>query len=85
MNKLILSGGILSLLTCLLHVFGGGPEIHQAALNSALNITLKAIFSVLWLDHSVVYSEWFGLYLGGKTAQTTNHTYSARFHPVYGL
>ena len=48
MNKWIFSAGVLSLLTCLLHVFGGGPEIHVPILNSALSIELKAIVSVIW-------------------------------------
>ncbi len=48
MNKLILSAGILSVLTLFAHVFGGGPEIHIPVLESDLSLELKAILSVVW-------------------------------------
>jgi len=48
MNYWILSAGILSLLTLLLHAFSGGPEIHVPILESELSVELKAIFSVIW-------------------------------------
>ncbi len=32
MNKLVLSAGMLSVLTLFAHVFGGGPEIHVPVL-----------------------------------------------------
>ena len=48
MNKWIFSAGVLSLFTCVVHVFGGGPEVHVPVLNSTLSIELKAIISVLW-------------------------------------
>ncbi len=48
MNKWILSAGILSLLTLLAHVFGGGPEIHDPVLESDLLVELKAVLSVIW-------------------------------------
>ncbi len=40
--------GALSLATAALHVFGGGPEFHQPALDSALPAPWKAAFSTIW-------------------------------------
>ncbi len=48
MNKWIFSAGMLSVLTLLLHVFGGGPEILVPVLESELSVELKAILSVVW-------------------------------------
>jgi len=48
MNKLVLSAGMLSVLTLFAHVFAGGPEIHVPVLESDLPLELKAIFSVVW-------------------------------------
>jgi Protein of unknown function (DUF2867) len=40
--------GAVSLATAVLHVFGGGPEFHQPALDSALPAIWKAAFSTIW-------------------------------------
>lgn len=48
MNKLIAAAAALSLATFLLHVIGGGPEIHQPLLAGAPSGTLAAFTSVLW-------------------------------------
>lgn len=48
MNKMISAAAALSLATFFLHVFGGGPEIHQPLLADAANVTLGAFVSVLW-------------------------------------
>lgn len=48
MNKLIFAAAALSLATFFLHVFGGGPEIHEPLLSSAPTVTLGAFVSVLW-------------------------------------
>lgn len=34
--------------TTLLHVFGGGPEVHQPIQASALELPLRAVAAVLW-------------------------------------
>ncbi len=54
MNKLILSAGMLSVLTLFAHVFGGGPEIHAPVLESDLPLELKAVLSVIWHAVTVV-------------------------------
>jgi Protein of unknown function (DUF2867) len=38
----------ISLFTAALHVFGGGPEFHQPALQSVLSAQWKAAFSTIW-------------------------------------
>jgi len=48
MNKLVLSAGMLSVLTLFAHIFGGGPEIHVPVLESDLPLELKTILSVVW-------------------------------------
>lgn len=45
---LILGSGLFSLAIAGLHVFGGGPELHVPALNSALDPAWKAAFSTIW-------------------------------------
>jgi len=48
MNKLVIAAAALSLATFLLHVFGGGPEIHEPLLAGAPSAVLGAFVSVLW-------------------------------------
>ena len=48
MNKFILSAAILSALTLLLHVFGGGPQYLMPAWASDMSADQKTLYSVLW-------------------------------------
>lgn len=48
MNKPLLAAAIISALTVLLHVFGGGPQYHAPALLSNFTAEEKALYSVLW-------------------------------------
>ncbi len=48
MSKWILAASILSVLTFLIHVFVGGPEIHVPVLESAFSPMVKAVLSVVW-------------------------------------
>ncbi len=48
MNKFILSAAILSALTLLLHVFGGGPQYLIPAWASDMTADQKTLYSVLW-------------------------------------
>ena len=48
MNKILLAAAALSAATALLHVFGGGPEVHEPLLESGLSGLLAAFTSVLW-------------------------------------
>ncbi len=48
MNKWIISSGVLSLATMVLHVVGGGAEIHAPMLDSAMAPPVKAIWTVVW-------------------------------------
>lgn len=54
MNKWLLSAGIFSLLLVLVHVFLGGPEIHEPVLGSALGPVVIAVLSVVWHGITVV-------------------------------
>ncbi|SFK24844.1 hypothetical protein SAMN04488518_103243 [Pseudovibrio ascidiaceicola] len=54
MNKWLFASGILSLLLMLVHVFLGGPEIHDPVLGSTLNPRVIAVLSVVWHGITVV-------------------------------
>ncbi len=45
---LLFGAGFASIAIAGLHVFGGGPEFHLPALESALNPAWKALFSTIW-------------------------------------
>lgn len=48
MPPLLLAAGILSLLTCFVHVIGGGKEFHQPMRASALPAPERALWSIVW-------------------------------------
>lgn len=48
MSALLLAAGILSLLTCLAHVIGGGKEFHLPMRASALPAPERAVWSIVW-------------------------------------
>lgn len=48
LNKPLAAAGILTILYCGVHVFAGGPEIHDPALASELDPLVKGVFSVVW-------------------------------------
>lgn len=48
MHRWILVAAGLSFLTAAVHVFAGGPEVHQALLAAELPKVLKTYISVLW-------------------------------------
>ncbi len=50
MNKWILAAGSLSVLTLAVHVFAGGPEVHDPmlALAGAFPDVLKTFISLMW-------------------------------------
>ncbi|MDH5377604.1 MAG: hypothetical protein OEX00_04715 [Gammaproteobacteria bacterium] len=52
-NKTVLAAAVLSGFTLLIHVFGGGPEVHDPVLASTLSVELKAILSVIW--HAITF------------------------------
>jgi hypothetical protein len=56
MNKWILSAGALSSLTFFVHIFAGGPEIHDTllTLGSTFPSALQAFISVMWHAISVI-------------------------------
>lgn len=56
MNKWIFSAGVLSSLTFFVHVFAGGPEIHDTllTLGSHFPSMLQAFISVMWHAVSVI-------------------------------
>ncbi len=54
MNKWLLSAGILSLLLVFVHVFLGGPEIHDPVLSSDLDPVVIAVLSVIWHGITIV-------------------------------
>jgi hypothetical protein len=49
----LLAAGLMAA-TFVLHVFGGGPEIHQPIQASSLALPLRAISAVLWHGISVL-------------------------------
>ncbi len=49
----------LMLLTVFVHVFAGGPEIHQPIQNSALPSVVRAVGAVLWHAVTVVLTLFF--------------------------
>lgn len=53
MNRPILAAAVLMILTLFVHVFAGGPEIHQLIQTSALPTGLRAVSAVLWHAVSV--------------------------------
>lgn len=53
-NKMVFVAGVLSVLTLLIHIFGGGPEVHDPVLQSTLSVELKAVLSVIWHAISLV-------------------------------
>lgn len=54
MNLWILTAAGLSFVTLLIHLFSGGPEVHDPILESDLSVLLKAYGSVLWHAVTVV-------------------------------
>lgn len=48
MNLWILFSSILSFVTAAVHVFAGGPEVHDTLLAADLPIILKTYVSVIW-------------------------------------
>lgn len=48
MNRWIFSSSILSFVTAVVHVFAGGPEVHDTLLAADLPIILKTYVSVIW-------------------------------------
>ena len=48
MNYWLVLASALSLLTCGVHIFAGGREIHTPMIASALHPVMKAIWSVVW-------------------------------------
>jgi len=48
LNYWTLSAGILSGLLIFVHIFGGGPEIHNPMLESDLPQSIKSVWSVVW-------------------------------------
>ncbi len=48
MRYFTLAAGAVLAATAALHVFAGGPEIHQPIQGSALSAPLRAISAVLW-------------------------------------
>lgn len=54
MNHWILTAAALSAATVLIHLFGGGPEVHDPLLASGLSVPLKAYASILWHAVTVV-------------------------------
>ncbi len=56
MNKWILAAGTLSALTLAVHVFAGGPDVHNPmlALAGAFPDVLKTFISVMWHAVTVI-------------------------------
>jgi hypothetical protein len=56
MNKWVLAAGALSLITLGVHIFAGGPEVHDAmlALSTAFPSVLQAFISVMWHAITVI-------------------------------
>ncbi len=48
MNRWILAAAIICGVTFFLHVIGGGIDVHNPLLESALSLELKTIISILW-------------------------------------
>ncbi len=48
MNKWIFAAGVLSSLTFAVHVFAGGPDVHEPLLATDLSASLKTYISMLW-------------------------------------
>ena len=48
MNRWIALSSLLSFVTASVHIFMGGPEVHDAILSTDLPILLKTYVSVLW-------------------------------------
>lgn len=48
MNRWFIGAALLSGLTAVAHVFGGGPEFHKPMMASALSDPIRAGFSVVW-------------------------------------
>lgn len=48
MNRWIVAASILSFVTAAVHVFAGGPEVHETLLVADLPTLLKTYISVLW-------------------------------------
>jgi len=48
MDYWMLAAAVLSAILLLAHVIGGGKDVHQPMLSSALSVELKAYASILW-------------------------------------
>ena len=48
MNVWLALAALFSLITCGVHVFAGGPEIHNPMLQSSLHPVVKGVWSVVW-------------------------------------
>ncbi len=48
MNVWLLAAGILSLVTALVHIFAGGPEIHDVVQAAPLPLVPLAAMAVIW-------------------------------------
>jgi len=54
MNYWIIAAGLVSGLTVVAHIFGGGPEILQPMLQSELSLYLKTVWRVVWHGISAI-------------------------------
>lgn len=54
MNKPLLAASCLSFLTCAVHVFLGGPRIHDALMASDASDYARAVGSVVWHATSAI-------------------------------
>ena len=48
MNRWIFAAGVLSSVTFAVHVFAGGPDVHEPLLATGLSALLKTYISTLW-------------------------------------
>ena len=80
MNKPLLAAAIISALTVLLHVFGGGPQYHAPALLSNFTVEEKALYSVLWFTGPVAPCQYFRQSL--RLASMTQSRQSMSIHPM---
>jgi hypothetical protein len=48
MSKWMVAAAIVSLITLIVHVFAGGPEVHDALLAADIPVILKTYVSVIW-------------------------------------
>ncbi len=71
MNTWLVLAALLSVITCGLHVFAGGPGIHVPMLQSSLQPVVKGVWSVVWhAVTAIIFTNSAAFYIAAQNPDT---------------